>query len=71
MFSGRHVTRKWVKPWLPHVPVLWWQAAASYQGGERAFPKKRHSGSLRVSHVPPQGPTDKYKQKKTEIGYTT
>ena len=46
-------------------------AAACYQGGERAFPKKHHSGSLHVSHVPPQGPTDKCKQKKTEIAYTT
>ena len=46
-------------------------AAACFKGGERAFPKKHHSGSLCVSHVLPQGPTDKCKQKKTEIALTT
>ena len=41
------------------------------QGGEHAFPKKHYSGSLRVSHLPPQGPTDKCKQKRMEIAYTS
>ncbi len=42
-------------------------APACFKGGERAFPKKRHSGSLHMSHVPPQDPTDKSKLKRINI----